>query len=68
VFATMTTTELFFRQAVGRLVRWRRGARTGCSSRCRCAESGLRPAGPSSTRPGRASPDGAGGCPASRRR
>ena len=27
VFATTTTTELFFRQAVGRLVRWRRGAR-----------------------------------------
>ena len=26
VFATNTTTELFFRQAVGRLVRWRRGA------------------------------------------
>ena len=25
VFATNTTTELFFRQAVGRLVRWRRG-------------------------------------------
>lgn len=27
VFATTTTTELFFRQAVGRLVRWTRGAR-----------------------------------------
>jgi hypothetical protein len=27
VFATTTTTELFFRQAVGRFVRWRRGAR-----------------------------------------
>jgi superfamily II DNA or RNA helicase len=27
VFATTTTTELFFRQAVGRLVRWRRGSR-----------------------------------------
>ncbi|MPZ89394.1 MAG: DEAD/DEAH box helicase [Nitriliruptorales bacterium] len=27
VFATNTTTELFFRQAVGRLVRWRRGLR-----------------------------------------
>ena len=27
VYATTTTTELFFRQAVGRLVRWRRGAR-----------------------------------------
>jgi superfamily II DNA or RNA helicase len=25
VFATTTTTELFFRQAVGRLVRWTRG-------------------------------------------
>lgn len=25
VFATMTTTELFFRQAVGRVVRWTRG-------------------------------------------
>ena len=28
VFATNTTTELFFRQAVGRLVRWTRGLRT----------------------------------------
>ena len=28
VFATNTTTELFFRQAVGRLVRWRRGMGT----------------------------------------
>ena len=28
VFATNTTTELFFRQAVGRLVRWRTGARS----------------------------------------
>jgi superfamily II DNA or RNA helicase len=27
VFATTTTTELFFRQAVGRLVRWTRGVR-----------------------------------------
>jgi len=27
VFATNTTTELFFRQAVGRLVRWTRGVR-----------------------------------------
>ena len=27
VFATTTTTELFFRQAVGRLVRWTRGPR-----------------------------------------
>ena len=27
VFATTTTTELFFRQAVGRLVRWNRGQR-----------------------------------------
>jgi superfamily II DNA or RNA helicase len=27
VFATTTTTELFFRQAVGRLVRWTRGQR-----------------------------------------
>ena len=27
VFATTTTTELFFRQAVGRLVRWTRGLR-----------------------------------------
>ena len=27
VFATNTTTELFFRQAVGRLVRWQRGVR-----------------------------------------
>jgi hypothetical protein len=27
VYATTTTTELFFRQAVGRLVRWRRGSR-----------------------------------------
>jgi superfamily II DNA or RNA helicase len=27
VFATTTTTELFFRQAVGRLVRWTRGIR-----------------------------------------
>jgi superfamily II DNA or RNA helicase len=27
VYATTTTTELFFRQAVGRLVRWRRGTR-----------------------------------------
>ncbi|HLF40567.1 MAG TPA: DEAD/DEAH box helicase [Acidimicrobiia bacterium] len=27
VFATTTTTELFFRQAVGRLVRWTRGTR-----------------------------------------
>lgn len=27
VYATTTTTELFFRQAVGRLVRWRRGAK-----------------------------------------
>jgi hypothetical protein len=27
VYATTTTTELFFRQAVGRLVRWRRGGR-----------------------------------------
>ena len=27
VFATTTTTELFFRQAVGRLVRWSRGVR-----------------------------------------
>lgn len=27
VFATTTTTELFFRQAVGRLVRWRSGLR-----------------------------------------
>jgi superfamily II DNA or RNA helicase len=27
VYATTTTTELFFRQAVGRFVRWRRGAR-----------------------------------------
>jgi superfamily II DNA or RNA helicase len=27
VFATTTTTELFFRQAVGRLVRWTRGMR-----------------------------------------
>src|SRR5690606_17165940 len=27
VFATNTTTELFFRQAVGRLVRWTRGMR-----------------------------------------
>ena len=27
VFATTTTTELFFRQAVGRLVRWTRGAK-----------------------------------------
>jgi len=27
VYATTTTTELFFRQAVGRLVRWRRGLR-----------------------------------------
>jgi superfamily II DNA or RNA helicase len=27
VFATNTTTELFFRQAVGRLVRWQRGQR-----------------------------------------
>jgi superfamily II DNA or RNA helicase len=26
VYATTTTTELFFRQAVGRLVRWRRGS------------------------------------------
>jgi hypothetical protein len=26
VYATTTTTELFFRQAVGRLVRWQRGA------------------------------------------
>ena len=25
VFATTTTTELFFRQAVGRVVRWTRG-------------------------------------------
>jgi superfamily II DNA or RNA helicase len=28
VFATNTTTELFFRQAVGRLVRWTRGVRS----------------------------------------
>ena len=28
VFATNTTTELFFRQALGRLVRWTRGLRT----------------------------------------
>jgi len=28
VFATNTTTELFFRQAVGRLVRWTRGLRS----------------------------------------
>jgi superfamily II DNA or RNA helicase len=28
VFATTTTTELFFRQAVGRLVRWTRGTRS----------------------------------------
>lgn len=28
VFATNTTTELFFRQAVGRLVRWTKGLRT----------------------------------------
>jgi superfamily II DNA or RNA helicase len=28
VFATTTTTELFFRQAVGRLVRWTRGLRS----------------------------------------
>lgn len=28
VFATNTTTELFFRQALGRLVRWTRGMRT----------------------------------------
>lgn len=28
VFATTTTTELFFRQAVGRLVRWTRGVRS----------------------------------------
>ncbi len=28
VFATNTTTELFFRQAVGRLVRWQRGVRS----------------------------------------
>jgi len=27
VYATTTTTELFFRQAVGRFVRWRRGAK-----------------------------------------
>ena len=27
VYATTTTTELFFRQAVGRFVRWRRGGR-----------------------------------------
>src|SRR5205085_620712 len=27
VFATTTTTELFFRQAVGRLVRWSRGVK-----------------------------------------
>ena len=27
VYATTTTTELFFRQAVGRFVRWRRGSR-----------------------------------------
>lgn len=31
VFATTTTTELFFRQAVGRLVRWTRGLRTQTS-------------------------------------
>ena len=47
VFATTTTTELFFRQAVGRLVRWTPGVRT---RRRTCSSPTTRGCGPGRSR------------------